>query len=245
MRNYDDIVRRIEALDPERVQSRVLAEIEGYPVYAARLSTGTRRPTALLMGGTHGDEPAGVEAVLRTLETIDDGWLRHFDFDAIPCLNPYGYVHDTRHNAQDIDVNWSYERDDVPEIQVVRRFVENRRFQFVFDCHEDWESPGYYLYELRRNADLAGPEATRRVRRVCPLNTSPMIEDLPAENGLIAPDADQETERRGAGIPLVMFFEHTDHLLTSESPTELDLVTRVKAHLIALDAVVEAHLSKK
>ncbi|MBT4500187.1 MAG: M14 family metallocarboxypeptidase [Gemmatimonadetes bacterium] len=245
MRNYDDVVRRIESLDPERVQSRVLAEIEGYPVYAVRLSTRSNRPTAVLMGGTHGDEPAGVEAVLRTLETIDDDWLRHFDFDIIPCLNPYGYVHDTRHNAQDIDVNWSYERDDVPEVQAVRRFVADRRFPFVFDCHEDWESSGYYLYELRRNADLAGPEATRRVRQVCPLNTSPMIEELPAVNGLIAPDADQEIERRGAGIPLVMFFEHTDHLLTSESPTELDLETRVRAHLTALDAIVAAHLSGK
>ena len=83
------------------------------------------------------------------------------------------------------------------------------------------------------------------MRQVCPLNTSPMIEELPAVNGLIAPDADQEIERRGAGIPLVMFFEHTDHLLTSESPTELDLETRVRAHLTALDAIVAAHLSGK
>ena len=31
------------------------------------------------------------------------------------------------------------------------------------DLHEDWESPGYYLYEQFRDMASIGPEITRRV----------------------------------------------------------------------------------
>lgn len=241
MRDYRKIVRRVASLNRSYARSTVLAEVEGYPISHVRLARDEALPTALITGGTHGDEPAGVEAVLSFLERDVEDWLGAFNFEAIPCLNPHGYVHDTRHNARDVDINWAYARHDVPEVRVMRDFVAGRRFEFVFDCHEDWESPGYYVYELRRGAPLVGSEITRRVSRVCPLNTSAMIEELPAENGLVAPDPNQERERRAAGIPLVMFFEHTDHLLTSESPTGLDMERRVAAHMAALEVVVAAH----
>jgi hypothetical protein len=38
-----------------------------------------------------------------------------------------------------------------------------------------------------------------------------------------------------------MFFSHTDHLLTSETPTALALEPRVQAHLVALEVVAAAH----
>ena len=245
MRRYADIVQRIEALAADDTEIQELAQIGDYPVFSVERGHRSDRPTVLLMGGTHGDEPAGVESVLHFLESGCDTWLRQLNFAAIPCLNPHGYVHDTRHNAQDVDVNWSYARDDVPEVQVIRRFVAGRRFAFVFDCHEDWESPGYYIYELRRGAPVVGAEVTRRVSALCPLNTSSKIEGLSAENGLIAPDPREEVARRAAGIPLVMFFEHTDHLLTSESPTERDMDTRVQAHMTALETVIEAHVGPR
>jgi hypothetical protein len=108
---------------------------------------------------------------------------------------------------------------------------------------EDWESPGYFLYELRRGAPVTGARVVAAVRQVCPINTNPQIEGWSAHHGLIAPDPDQEVSRRGAGIPLAMYFGHTDHLLTSESPTGLDLAVRGTAHRTALQAVLHAHRS--
>ena len=242
MRDYGKIVRRIESLKGEHIFFRVLGEIEGQPIYGVRLSRNEELPTALVMGGTHGNEPAGVQAALTFLERDVDDWLEALNFEVIPCLNPHGYVHDARHNAQDIDINWAYRRNDVPEVQVMRDFVAGRRFEFVLDFHEDWESPGYYLYELRRGAELVGPEVMHRVGRICSLNTSPVIEGYPAKNGLLSPDPNVEVARRGAGIPLVMYFEHTDHLLTSESPSGEDIGVRVAAHMATLEAVVEAHI---
>ncbi|MEW6754637.1 MAG: M14 family metallocarboxypeptidase [Candidatus Latescibacterota bacterium] len=240
MRSYDDVVRRLGGLRDQGIGVRELGRVEGYPVFCVeRRRRG--RPTTLLMAGTHGDEPAGVEAALAFLEDDPPDWLEALDALVIPCLNPYGYVHDTRHNAQDVDVNWAYARTDVPEVQLLRGFAAGRRFEFVLDFHEDWESPGYYLYELRRGAPVIGLEVTRRVSRVCPVNTSAVIDDWPARGGLIAPDIDQEVRRRESGIPLAMFLDHTDHLLTSESPTMLEMGARVAAHLVTLETVAAAH----
>ncbi len=241
-RNYDEVVRRVRAQQSANLTSRVLAEVEGYPILGISIGFEQGLPTALVIGGVHGDEPAGVEAVLRFLERDPGPWMGRLAFEVLPCLNPYGWVHHTRHNAQDLDINWSYSRNDVVEVQLIKNLVRNRRFEFVLDCHEDWESSGFYLYELRRGSEQIGPEILWRVSEICPLNTSAEIEGQPARGGLVFPDPTKEQELRGQGIPLEMYYRHTDHLLTSETPTSTELETRVSAHLMTLDAVIEDHL---
>jgi predicted deacylase len=240
-RDFEKVVNRVQSLKSKDLAHRVLAEVAGYPVLGVSVGEGRKRPTALLTGGVHGDEPAGVEAVLRFLEHDRDAWRDRLAFEVIPCLNPYGWVNNTRHNAEDLDLNWSYARDDVAEIKVIKDLARGRRFEFVVDFHEDWESPGFYLYELGRDRGPSAPEILRRVSAICPLNTAAEIEGQPAKGGLVTPDMSAVEKMRGQGIPLEMFYRYTDHLLTTETPTGLDMETRVNAHLAALETVLEAH----
>ena len=241
LRNYGEIVYRAESRKRPYLNAQAIGEVDGYPIICVSLSTDHRLPTVLIIGGTHGDEPAGVEAALGFIDCDIGRWLDELRFEVIPCLNPYGYVHKTRQNREGIDVNWAYRKTDVPEIGIFRRLINHRRFEAVIDLHEDWESPGFYLYELRRGGEQLGVELVRRVSSVCPLNTAPSIEGAPAEAGIVKPDIESEVAKRGEGIPIALFKRHTDHLLTSETPTCLALDTRVKAHLITLDTVIEAH----
>jgi hypothetical protein len=39
-----------------------------------------------------------------------------------------------------------------------------------------------------------------------------------------------------------MFYGHTDHLLTVETPIGLEMETRVAAQLVVLDTVIEGHV---
>ena len=238
--SHQELIARIQALPGAEV--RELGRTGEYPVFAVEQGDNPSLPTALLIGGTHGDEPAGPEAVLECCRRGAGPWLKAFNLLAIPCLNPHGYARGTRHNAQDVDINWAYKRDDVPEIQIVRRLVADRRFAFVVDLHEDWESPGFYLYELRRQGEPVSPQIMEKVSRICPLNTRPVIEGQPATGGIIMPTEEKHAELRGEGIPVVLFDHHTDHLLTTETPTALPLAQRVQAHLAALEVVAEAHL---
>ncbi len=242
MRDYDLLTRRIEALASNSARVDTMTCADGYPVLRVSVASRVPAPTVLLIGGTHGDEPAGVEACLTVLEHDLAAWHRHFGFEVVPCLNPFGYVHNTRHNARNVDINWTYDDTSVPEVDGMKRLLRGQRFSFALDFHEDWESPGYYLYELRRNAPVMGRAVIHAVSTVCPINRKRAIDGWTAAGGLIAPDPEREVERRGAGLPLVLFFDHTDHLMTSESPSGLAMDIRVAAHRTALQTVLRHHL---
>ena len=86
MRDFGEIIRRIDAL-PDAA-SRVLGEAAGYPIYSVTFSQDASRPVFFINGGTHGDEPAGVEGALAILEADQSRWLGHLHFEVIPCLIP-------------------------------------------------------------------------------------------------------------------------------------------------------------
>ena len=240
MRDYTEVVERTEALSRRDIRIEVLDRVAGYPVYCATLPEDSSLPAVYVSGGTHGDEPAGTEAALAFLENGCEQWLDRFRFFVIPCLNPYGYVHNTRSNAQDVDINWAFRRDDVPEIGLLKRFIRGRTFAAVMDLHEDWESPGYYLYEQVRGLAPAGRSITKQVSRVCPLNTRTTIEGETAANGVIFPNLQVEKRRLGGGVPIVLFKQsYTDRLITSETPSTLAMDVRVRAHLVALETMLE------
>lgn len=97
--------RSDRGLQVERCEHR--NPVQGYPVYGEKIGARAQgRPEQLLTGGVHGDEPAGVEAVLAQLEPPEALARQGFGF-FIPCLNPLGYVENTRENVYGVDINRS------------------------------------------------------------------------------------------------------------------------------------------
>ncbi len=246
MRDYGIVIKRIERLGLADTEIRLLGQSGGYAVFGVRLSRDPSLPTVFVNGGTHGDEPAGVEAALAFLERGPGPWLDYFQFEVIPCLCPHGYSYDTRLNHQGVDVNWAFLQPNVPEVAIIRRFIDERKFHAIVDFHEDWESPGFYLYEQYREMEPVGRPVADRVSAVCRLNTEPVIEGQAAENGVIHPSLELEVRRKGEGIPIVLFRQgYTDHLVTLETPSTLDLHVRVSAHLAGLEAIIAAHIDAR
>ena len=239
-RDYNAVVRRVEAVSGIDVQ--ILGEVEGLPVLCA--SAGREdAPIIYINGGTHGDEPAGVEAALAFLQGRWERWADRVRFEIIPCLCPWSYVHNARLNAQDVDVNWAFLRDDVPEIEILQGFLAGRVFAGVIDLHEDWESPGFYLYEMFGDRKSLGREMVERVERICPINKNAEIEGEVAVNGVIHPNMEVARRKYGEGIPIALFQRgHTGHLVTSETPTAQPMEVRVAAHLTAIKVMVEANV---
>ena len=168
-------------------------------------------------------------------------WADRVRFEIIPCLCPWSYAHNARLNAQDVDVNWAFLRDDVPEIEILQGFLAGRVFAGVIDLHEDWESPGFYLYEMFGDRESLGREMVKRVARVCPINENAEIEGEVAVNGVIHPNMEVARRKYGEGIPIALFQRgHTGHLVTSETPTAQPMDVRVAAHLATIEVMVEA-----
>lgn len=232
-RDFSTVLERSRAT-PHDMQ--VLGQVEGMPVLAARL--GKAEPAGLLIAGTHGDEPATVEAALQVLERPGLDWLHGLCIDVLPCTNPTGYIRNSRETAAGVDINWAWERNDVAEIELLRHYLRGRRYRFVVDFHEDWETPGFYLYEHRLGVPAAGPDMIKAVASVCPINRDDKIESWPARDGVVTADSSRERIERGDGFPLVLLRDHTPHKLTTETPTELPMETRVQAHHAALAALL-------
>ena len=236
-RDYNEVIQRVHAISG--IDVRVLGEVDGLPVLCA--SVGRKDAPALYInGGTHGDEPAGVEAALAFLERGWQAWADGMRFDVIPCLCPWNYIHNARLNAQQVDVNWAFLRDDIPEIDVLKRFIAGRVFEAVIDLHEDWESEGFYLYEQFRDRDPIGRDMVAQVARVCPINPHAEIEGEIAVNGVIHPNMDVSRRKLGEGIPIALCQRgYTGHLVTTETPTAQPMQVRVAAHLAAIEVMIE------
>src|SRR5256885_7410391 len=64
-------------------------------------------------------------------------------------------------------------------------------FDLCLCLHEDWESDGFYVYELNPEArpSLAA-HIVAQVAEVCPIDRSDIIEGRPAQGGIIRPTVD-------------------------------------------------------
>ena len=75
----------------------------------------------------------------------------------------------------------------------------------MIDLHEDWESPGFYLYEMFGDQGSLGREMVKRVARICPINENAEIEGEVAVNGVIHPNMEVARRKYGEGIPIALF----------------------------------------
>jgi len=125
-----------------------------------------------MTGGVHGDEPAGIEAVLRFLEGPVEAYLDEFFFSVIPCVNPSGLDGGTRVNKAGQDINRGMSDDTVAESGLLRKFIKRQRYEVFFDHHEDYEATGYYMYEIERNDQLLGARIVEAVKAIGSIDSS-------------------------------------------------------------------------
>jgi murein peptide amidase A len=213
-------------------------EIEGYPLLALTKRTPGLRPRIYLSAGIHGDEPA---PPLALLEMIEQGV---FDERAVwficPLLNPVGFTLVTRENAAALDLNRDYK--DLRSAEITAHVAWLRRqpnFDLVLCIHEDWESAGYYLYELNPfdRPSLALP-MIEAASRVCPVDQNKVIDGREvAAPGIIRPVSDP-LMRDLWPEAIYLRAHHTKLSYTLESPSALPLAQRVAAHRAAIAAAL-------
>ncbi len=221
----------------------ILLRIRNDPVEALcspRLRTGEGKPRVLLSAGIHGDEPAGVEALLSFFEQKPH-WIGQFAFTLIPLLNPWGLRHNSRLNEQGIDLNRSFHRTDLPLIQELCALYARRGpFSLALLLHEDYDACGIYLYETGPSGEVRfGEEILSRVSPWCPVDPRDRIEGRKHRNGILArPLRRKWFEKIGLPEAAHLHFAGCRRVFTIETPSEFDVGLRVKAHMEAIDAAL-------
>ena len=192
-----------------------------------------------LSAGIHGDEPAGPLAALRLLQ--ENEWPLNLDLWFCPCLNPIGFLSNSRFNAKGIDLNRGYLNPVADEILAHTAWLERQpAFDLCLLMHEDWESQGFYLYEQNPDGRPSFAEAMiNAVERVCPIDRSDLIDGRPANGGVLRPNVDPRT-RPDWPEALYLVTHKTRQTYTLEAPSDFPLATRVNALTTAVNTALKA-----
>ena len=186
------------------------------------------RPRVYISTGIHGDEPAGPPALRQLLQ--ENRWPPDMDFWLVPCLNPCGFRLNRRENAQGIDLNREYLQPKAEETLAHIAWLERQpTFDLCFCLHEDWESQGFYLYELNPDNRPSLAEAiVVGAAQVCPIDLSEVIEGRSAKGGIIRPSVDPR-DRPQWPEAFFLLAHKTRLSYTLEAPSDFPLSCRVAA----------------
>lgn len=233
MRNYTEITERLKRLD---VPIELIGTAHSYPIHQICLASSADTPRHILItGGMHGDEPAGVEAVLQFLARDNTTLLKNFSFLVIPCINPYGYVHNTRETFGDIDINRAFETEDIAEVTIIKKALGQTQFVLAIDFHEDYEANGFYLYEGKRDEKYIGPDLAAAAKAIGPMDPDDPGEDAPdLAEGVYKVATSWGTQ----GLTPYLLHFHSEHVIISETPTVWQLEQRAALHLTILDTAL-------
>ena len=217
-------------------------EIEGHSLLAYTKRTPGPRPRIYLSAGVHGDEPAPPWALLRLME---EGF---FDYRCTwfvcPLLNPTGFLRQTRENSSGTDLNRDYKSPQSSEVRAHVRWLQLQpNFDLVVCLHEDWESQGFYLYELN---PLHRPTLANAMigaaRAHVPIETGTIIDGREsAEPGIIRPISDPLL--RDTWPEAIYLRNHHGPLhYTIETPSVLPLEQRITTQCAVLRTALEEFL---
>ncbi|HEY8995056.1 MAG TPA: M14 family metallocarboxypeptidase [Lacunisphaera sp.] len=183
--------RFAEAARAAGFRSQLLGDTNGHPLLAYTKRTAGPRPRVYLSSGIHGDEPAPPWALLRLAQEgfFDDrcNWF------VCPLLNPTGFLRRTRENLGGIDLNRDYKLPRSQEIKAHVSWLQHQpNFDLIICLHEDWESKGFYLYELNpRHRPTLAHAMIGAARSHSPIEMDAVIDGREsAEPGIIRPVSD-------------------------------------------------------
>lgn len=219
----------------------VVAEVAGYeiPAFTRQSKAG---PKVYISSGMHGDEPAGPLAMMAMM--AEGRFSQSIEWCVCPMINPTGLAAGTRENAQGIDLNRDYWRKSTAEVCGHVDWLDQQPVPDVFlSLHEDWESTGFYLYEIQKCAcaSVAHSILEAASAEIKP-ESSPMIDDHKVrEPGWIfhKPRADFPKDWPEA---IYMAERGTTVSYTLETPSSLVLEKRIACHKLAVCRAVEEFL---
>ena len=202
-------------------------------------------PRVYLSAGIHGDEPAPPRTLLRLLhEGFFDG---RCSWHICPMLNPVGSHAGKRENGEGIDLNRDYKSRLAPESRAHIAWLERQpRFDLNLCVHEDWESTGYYLYELNPTGrPTLANVMIEAAEKLGPIEEASVIDGRPIdERGIIRPVSDPQLREQWPEAIYLNTNHGTLHY-TLESPSARPLAQRIDTHCAVIRRALEVFLGSR
>ena len=271
--DYDDIpIRRSyerEVMQPMKgVKGGTVTELRrlrygshNYPLFSVQYPAlfDPTHPSVLLLGGVHGDEPAGVHAIIDFLGEEVRQYADRLNVCLLPCVNPSGFEADARFSMNGVDLNRAFGMQSAqPEIRAIEEWLAYRahRFLLTLDLHENnpeapdedldgEENPrACYLYEWTNDRERRiGRHLIEALPYGAPVCLLPTIEKDTNDRGVIAyPEACHNPKFVEGPLDAYLVKHWTDHAVTTETPAIWSMERRIDVQRLwlrcALDLVL-------
>lgn len=117
--------------------------------------------TICLMAGIHGNEPAGVQALVALLQDMQaqPAAFAAQRYVVVPLANPWGWAHDLRHNGDNRDAARQFVEGSAQEASLLKKLFTAEHCDLLVDLHEDRFHAGFYLLAYGE-PNMAGVENT-------------------------------------------------------------------------------------
>jgi murein peptide amidase A len=227
---------------------RYLSEMESgpRPWIQRPAPAGDKAPPRLyLSAGIHGDEISGPLALLEMIR--QPGFFAGFDVTIFPILNPNGLARGMRTNWDEIDLNRDYRNSRSLEIKGhIETLLTLGRFDASMMLHEDYEGIGAYLYEFNDTLDpQLGAKIIQAMGLHVPIDLRREIDEGPACAGVISRRDLAAKLGRLEDLPewaeaIYLMVHHTKVSYTIETPKPFPIEARVKAHIAAVETLIDA-----
>jgi hypothetical protein len=257
-----EVVPRLEELRPAMKVGDIGHFSDGRRDYAIHYvmaeSPNPRAKKVFLSAGIHGDEKAGVYALLDFLRKDVKGYLNHYSFVALPCLNPSGFERDTRSNHNRRNINRDFKtRSRTKEARSVKSFMRMLGWSYLFclNSHEDpthikvkkhslEDNPReFYLYLVSPLRDIGHTIMNMMEENDIEVCKRERIYEDRADSGVVWWAGRHDPEYCEYDTLENHFLNYTEHSIAPETPTCWSLEKRILAHRLTIAATIE-HVGK-
>jgi len=272
-RSYEKVIDRLyNAIKHHRDMSfvsmgSVTCPSDTYPLFCVTIGNrfDSNLKDVLISAGVHGEEPAGVFALLKFLEEDVSEFMDEFRFLIFPCINPFGFEYNNRFNSQPdpnhegkyMNINREFKKGTLcAEVKVVMTQLEMRSRQFVctIDLHEtdpnyfDEESTcddnpkEFYMWESCLDKNLRiGDRVIKSIESVIPVcRWDEIYKDISSDGVIWYPEGcKNETFAERTTFEVFLADNYTPQAFTLETPCGWHINQRVFAHQLALRSILE------
>jgi hypothetical protein len=207
-------------------------------IFRGAAETGEPYIRLAIFAGIHGDEPAGVEALVDLLRFMEENafLFRAYRIHIYPLCNPTGFEDGTRLSRSGKDLNREFWQGSLePEVGILERELLLNKFNGIISLHSDDTSDG--LYGFVRGHTLAEhllKPALASAESALPVNVGKVIDGFHAVDGVIHNCYDGILSAPPGQTPSP--FE-----IILESPTHAPMILQRQAFVLSLTEIIREY----
>ncbi len=213
-----------------------------YFVFSKKINKQNRN--ILIVGGIHGDEPAGCWGILSFLENANIKLFKEVNLYIIPIFNPTGFILGNLDNKYGEKTNRGYDPNKNKQMLskegkiIVNANLEKYGFSSLITLHEDYDQKKYYVYSFE-NSTKPG-KFSKQVSNLCEgifEKYTGIADGFDSKEGLVFISKDYKIDYDKESYSFEHYFFKIG--IKKVAATEVPRISNIKKRIFAYSKIIE------